>query len=263
MPRPRAGRPPLADAMIDRYATEALRLEAAQRGDREAFDRLVAPYRSKLDSFLRTRVRDADTAQTLTQSTFYEAYRALSNFRGECPFDRWLWRIALRVLSHQYRYESSRRASSLDDMLETTDFKDDDQSSEEIETHRWLEDLLAIAREVCSDVQVSVLLMFARTGSFDETAELLQLKPATCRSHFLRGRTLILAEVIVNHPGLVGGSETVHAVAEKLKRTGPPIGLDQQEIDALVAARVRTAPCQSACLKVARELPNPLSSWSA
>lgn len=262
IPKPRYQRTLLTDDMIDRNATEQILIEKAREGDREAFARLVEPYRGKLESYIRGRVGDADMAQSLTQSAMIEAYRAISGFRSECPFDRWLWKIATRVLIRHYRSEAGRRWTSLDDLSETCDFEDEDDATDQVENHRWMADLVEVAKSICTEVQLAVILMFARTGSFDETAHLLNMKPATCRSHFLRGRSLLMAELIVNRPTLVGGSAAIRAVVAKLREIGPPEGLTEPEVDAYRAQRVRSAQCQAACLKVARELPNPLSSWS-
>ena len=55
--------------------------------------------------YLFALCREADTAEELTQETFYQALKGLNSFRGECAPQTWLCAIAKRLW---YR-ELSRR----------------------------------------------------------------------------------------------------------------------------------------------------------
>ena len=43
-------------------------------------------------------VRDADTADTLTQECFLRAYQKRASFRGECRIETWMLRIAVNLV---------------------------------------------------------------------------------------------------------------------------------------------------------------------
>jgi RNA polymerase sigma-70 factor (ECF subfamily) len=92
-------------------------IRAAQKGDRAAFDSLVRRYdRSVLRLALHMLGNEQD-AQDVHQDAFIKAYRHLANFRFECSFYTWLYRIVTNLCLDQLRRRKSRRedASTVDD----------------------------------------------------------------------------------------------------------------------------------------------------
>jgi RNA polymerase sigma-70 factor (ECF subfamily) len=84
-------------------------IRAAQKGDRQAFDALVRRYdRSVLRLALHVLGNEQD-AQDVHQEAFLKAYRHLSNFRFECSFYTWLYRIVTNLCLDQLRRRKSRR----------------------------------------------------------------------------------------------------------------------------------------------------------
>ena len=84
-------------------------IRAAQKGDRSAFDALVRRYdRSVLRLALHMLGNEQD-AQDVHQDAFIKAYRHLSNFRFECSFYTWLYRIVTNLCLDQLRRRKSRR----------------------------------------------------------------------------------------------------------------------------------------------------------
>ena len=99
-------------------------IRAAQKGDRSAFDSLVRRYdRSVLRLALHMLGNEQD-AQDVHQDAFIKAYRHLSNFRFECSFYTWLYRIVTNLCLDQLRRRKSRRedpATALDSSGEEMD----------------------------------------------------------------------------------------------------------------------------------------------
>jgi RNA polymerase sigma-70 factor (ECF subfamily) len=84
-------------------------IRAAQGGERTAFDALVRRYdRSVLRLALHMLGNEQD-AQDVHQEAFIKAYRHLSNFRFECSFYTWLYRIVTNLCLDQLRRRKSRR----------------------------------------------------------------------------------------------------------------------------------------------------------
>ena len=84
-------------------------IRAAQGGDRSAFDTLVRRYdRSVLRLALHMLGNEQD-AQDVHQDAFIKAYRHLANFRFECSFYTWLYRIVTNLCLDQLRRRKSRR----------------------------------------------------------------------------------------------------------------------------------------------------------
>ena len=84
-------------------------IRQAQAGDRSAFDALVRRYdRSVLRLALHMLGHEQD-AQDVHQEAFIKAYRHLANFRFECSFYTWLYRIVTNLCLDQLRRRKSRR----------------------------------------------------------------------------------------------------------------------------------------------------------
>lgn len=228
----------------------AMLIQKAAAGDRESQGRLLEPLRPSLDRFFASRLRDRDEAESMTQQVLVEVLRQLPAFRGECPFDRWVWRIAANMLMRQYR-----RKDRTTELEPDQDFADEEREPS-VMTAEWLRAMMAAAKEACTQAELTVMLLYYQTGSFDEVAELADENAATVRSRFLRGRSSLLAYLIRFQPDLVGGIEHVAAVAKRLR--GAPDGLDEQEFQAFANGSYPSKLHRSACVKIARHLASPI-----
>src|SRR4030095_2583417 len=113
--------------MGDREIDQQL-VERAQRGDKRAFELLVAKYQRKLGRLLSRFVRDAAEVEDVTQEAFIKAYRALPSFRGESAFYTWLYRIGINTAKN-YLVALGRRAPTTTgfDNEEAEGFEDAEQ----------------------------------------------------------------------------------------------------------------------------------------
>ncbi len=94
--------------MSDREIDQQL-VERAQRGDKHAFELLVAKYQRKLARLLSRFIRDPAEVEDVAQEAFIKAYRALPSFRGESAFYTWLYRIGINTAKN-YLVAMGRRA---------------------------------------------------------------------------------------------------------------------------------------------------------
>ena len=69
-------------------------LAAAQAGDEQAFQQLIAPYRHALDVHCYRMLGSVQDAEDLAQETLLRAWRALDRFEPRAQFQTWLYRIA-------------------------------------------------------------------------------------------------------------------------------------------------------------------------
>ena len=72
-------------------------IEACQRGEREAFDRLVERYQRDVYRLCYRYVNNHEDANDMAQEVFLKAYRAIGRFRGDSAFSTWLYRIAVNT----------------------------------------------------------------------------------------------------------------------------------------------------------------------
>jgi RNA polymerase sigma-70 factor, ECF subfamily len=69
-------------------------LEAARRGDEDAYGRLVGPYRAELDAHCYRMLGSAADAEDALQEALLRAWRALPQFEGRSSLRSWLYKIA-------------------------------------------------------------------------------------------------------------------------------------------------------------------------
>jgi len=72
-------------------------VEACQRGEREAFDRLVVRYQRDVYRLCFRYVNNHEDANDLAQDVFLKAWRAIGRFRGDSVLSTWLYRIAVNA----------------------------------------------------------------------------------------------------------------------------------------------------------------------
>lgn len=82
-------------------------IQAARRGDGEAFGRIVQRHQADLAARMWRFTRDPAELELLVQNVLIEAYRSLARYRGKGSFQGWLRRIATRV---GYRFWKDRAA---------------------------------------------------------------------------------------------------------------------------------------------------------
>jgi len=109
---------------------EPVLIRDAQRGDLDAFNRLVLSYQ---DSVFNTALRilgDNDLAADAAQEAFISAFRSLNSYRGG-SFRAWLLRTVTNACYDELRRRKRRPTVPLEPVGE---------DDEEIETPRWLAD---------------------------------------------------------------------------------------------------------------------------
>jgi RNA polymerase sigma-70 factor (ECF subfamily) len=109
---------------------EAYLVVEAQKGDLDAFNRLVLHYQDMAYNLAYRMVSDGDIASDVTQKAFLSAYRSLSSFRGG-SFKAWV----LRMVTNASYDELRRRKRHPSVPLEPVDDFD-----EEVESPQWLKD---------------------------------------------------------------------------------------------------------------------------
>lgn len=78
-------------------------VEAAQRGDHEAFEVLATTAADRLYAVARLILRSTDLAEDAVQEALVRAWRQLPSLRDADRFDAWLYRLLVNVCADQGR----------------------------------------------------------------------------------------------------------------------------------------------------------------
>ena len=84
-------------------------IREAQSGSRGAFDALVRQYEHQVLRLALHLTGSEHEAEDIYQEAFLKAYRYIGNFRFECSFYTWIYRIVTNLCLDQMRRKKTRR----------------------------------------------------------------------------------------------------------------------------------------------------------
>src|SRR5689334_25329817 len=91
-------------------------VEAARKGDAEAFGKLVRRHQKRVFRLAVHLLRNAAEAEDVTQEAFVRAYGALDRFDGRSEPFTWLYRITVNLSLNAIRARrTARNAGTTDD----------------------------------------------------------------------------------------------------------------------------------------------------
>lgn len=161
---------------------EALLVEAARRGDPEAFGRLYNLYGPMVHGILLARVPWAE-ADDLLQDVFLTAFRKLHTLRADAAFGGWLAMIARNRATDYHR--RSRETAELSENLAQERGGDCAEAAE----------ALQLIRELPEAYRETLVLRLVEGMSGPEIAERCGLTPASVRVNLHRGMKLLRARL--------------------------------------------------------------------
>lgn len=88
---------------------ETALIRAAQAGDQDAFAQLVRVYDQSVLRLALNLLRSPEDARDVYQEAFLRVYRNLHNFRFDCSFHTWLYRIVTNLCLDQMRKRKVRK----------------------------------------------------------------------------------------------------------------------------------------------------------
>jgi RNA polymerase sigma-70 factor (ECF subfamily) len=175
-----------------------------------------------LDALYRTAMRmtrNAQDAEDLVQETMLRAYRFLDRFEPGTNLRAWLFKILTNTYINRYRKASSEpRVDSLDDSEELSLYRylDSEAASRggSVEAQvldRFAEnDIKAAIEALPSQYRITVLLADVEGFSYNDIAEITNVKKGTVMSRLFRGRRLLQKALVeqAKSAGFAGGKQS-------------------------------------------------------
>lgn len=199
---------------------EAALIQAAKRGDLDAFNRLMIEHQSLAFNLAYRIMTDTAAAEDATQEAFISAYRALRRFRGG-SFRSWLMRIVTNACYDELRRRKRKPTTSLDQLTDDRDdFLEDAQSTiaagAEKPEQEAVRSELRSAIERCleglpDDFRVVAVLVDIQGFDYQEAAHAVSAPIGTIKSRLARARAQLrdclqrTAELLPSRYRLEGG----------------------------------------------------------
>jgi RNA polymerase sigma-70 factor (ECF subfamily) len=169
--------------------SDARLVEAALRGDRDAFGDLVGRYQDRLFNTLLRIAGSREDAADAAQDAFVQAYLKLESFRGDSQFFTWLYRIAMNVALSRRRRR--RPMESLDAAKSCAGEEPMDASAgpdDRMLAHERARQVQAALADLGEGHRKILVLRELEGCSYEVIADILELPVGTVRSRLFRAR---------------------------------------------------------------------------
>ncbi|MDY0111076.1 MAG: sigma-70 family RNA polymerase sigma factor [Candidatus Krumholzibacteria bacterium] len=182
--------------MFDRR-TDLKLIRRCKRGEEDAFEEILARYRSPIYNLCWRMTRNDEDARDLGQEIFIKVFRLLDRFDEQYAFHSWLFRIATNHCIDHLRRQRLRFLSLERDGGSTEEEAamqiptDDPPPDKMLQSREALEKLEEIIGELPPHYRVITLLRHDQELSYEEIAESLQLPLGTVKARIHRARNMI------------------------------------------------------------------------
>ena len=182
---------------MDTVLTTALTSPATQTAAEisvERFDDIMRQHQRRVYRVIYLLVRDADTADTLTQECFLRAYQKRASFRGECRIETWILRIAVNLVRD---HGKNRRASFWKRLVGLDDGESTDTGPRQFPAREPSAERALLAREeleavwnalssLSSQQRAIFFLRYEEEMPLAQIADLLEVKIGTVKTQLSR-----------------------------------------------------------------------------
>jgi len=165
-------------------------------GDRGAFERLMRRYNRRLYRLARAVLHDDTEAEDALQDAYLSAFRLMSQFRGEAALSTWLSRLVLNEALGRLRRDARRR--NVVPLLAGPPAGEQGCAAEQSSLPDRLlarAQIRALLERKLDELPDNFRLVFVLRSieelNVEETAQCLNIPPATVRSRYFRARSLL------------------------------------------------------------------------
>ncbi len=172
-----------------------------QGHDREAVFKAIFEkyYRPVLGLFVKRGFSSAE-AQELTQESFIRVYNGMDSFRGEAPFEAWLFRVATNLYRNAVRAGATQKRDRLEVPLEEVGSSETTVPAIELTDRNAISPLegvveaerTRIVREAVDSLpdqmRRCLTLRVYQDMTYQEIATVMRLSIETVKAHLFQGR---------------------------------------------------------------------------
>jgi len=175
-------------------------IEAARKGDKAAFGRLVEAYQTPIYNLTYRMLHNQSEAEEATQEAFIRAYRHLDSYEPGRPFSSWLFSIASHYCIDRLRRRRIDWLPLKEEIAEPVRLATASPNPEVVATDRdreaWIQELMNV---LSPTDRAALTLHYWYDCSYKEIAEVLDLTVSAVKSRLYRARRA-LAEQMEGEP---------------------------------------------------------------
>jgi len=169
-------------------------IDAAQRGELDAFNRLVLQYQELAFNVALRVMGEEAAAADATQEAFISAYRSLRGYRGG-SFRSWLLRIVTNACYDELRRRKRRPAVSLEALVEDSEVEGSigstnpaDNPETAAQRHELIDAIQDCLKRLAPEFRIVAVLVDVQGLDYDEVAQSIGKPLGTVKSRLARAR---------------------------------------------------------------------------
>jgi RNA polymerase sigma-70 factor (ECF subfamily) len=199
-------------------------IERVVAGDAQLFELIMRRHNERLYRAIRSILRDESEAEDAMQAAYLHAYSHLRDFEGRSAFSTWLTRIGIHeALARRRRGLRTVGEEEGPELAAST--RSPEEGATDVENRRLLTRAIDSLPEHFRTVFV---LRQVQELSIEETAQCLDIEPATVKTRLHRARALLRRQLLAEVEPTGHGALPFEAprcdrvVAAVLSRIAPP-----------------------------------------
>jgi RNA polymerase sigma-70 factor (ECF subfamily) len=177
----------------EREIAEAIR--AVRAGDVQAYAAIVERFQGPLMTLCTAMLRDRQAAEELAQDTLVRAYERLDTFDASRPMKPWLFRIAHRLAQQGWRASRREQARRQAAAAAMDRHRGEPGPAEKLLAVERSERLWQAVSRLPMAQRTAVVLYYREDQTVQRVAEAMGISPGTVKTHLLRARSRIQAEL--------------------------------------------------------------------
>lgn len=160
------------------------------RGETELYGYFLDTYGQRIFTLVQQIVSNREDAEDLTQDIFVKAFESLKNYRGDCQFITWIYRIAYNMTNSALRKSKQRQEflSADESMPETADTDSSFDFADEEEHDERIEDLQLALSWLTAEERALITLFYYENKSIEDCAYITGLSEANTKVRLHRIR---------------------------------------------------------------------------
>ena len=166
-------------------------IEQCRKGNRSAQLALYKQFATRLYNVCLRIIGNPQDAEEAMQDCFLKAFTRLEQYQAGTSFEAWLQQIAVRTAIDYVRRQLPEGEDLTDDYAELAD--DDTPDEEELQCS--VAQVKAACQQLPAGYRVVLSLYLFEGYDMEEIASILNIRPASVRSQYLRGKRKLLEQL--------------------------------------------------------------------
>lgn len=163
---------------------EAL-IRGLKEGDEECFIEMVNSYKKKVISLCYSYSRDYQEAEDLSQEVFITIFRSIYNFRGDCSFSTYIYKVTVS------RCLDFKRKRSIKDFL-TGLIAQHGTVNEDIDEKNFIQECIKSLKE---ELRLPIILHYYIGLNYKEIGEILNASEKAIEGRIYRAKQKLRVEI--------------------------------------------------------------------